>query len=143
MLKCGLREAKCINSPFKIKCVCDFGYSGDGETYCDECGLTFAEPNLKIVGGIEAVPNSWPATAIVSFTYKTRVNVNGNVYEHRTGAKCGGTLIDRDTILTAAHCIVTEFTVKISDNIKRTYEVTPNEFYPSFAVNSNTIVHRQ
>ncbi len=31
-----------------------------------ECGLTFYEPNEKIVGGVEANPRSWPSTVYIS-----------------------------------------------------------------------------
>ncbi len=38
---------------------CPYGRNGK---YCDPCGVTSSDPNVKIVGGVEAIPNSWPAT---------------------------------------------------------------------------------
>jgi hypothetical protein len=133
-LKCG-PNASCTNHPFRIECRCNYGFSGDGLNYCDECGLTQQAPGLKIVGGQDAVPHSWPATAIIYFTYRTRVNINGHVRLQDYSAQCGGTLIDRTTVLTAAHCIITEFT--ITDDQTGTvyiYDIKPNEFYPTIAV---------
>jgi hypothetical protein len=133
-MKCNLKASVCINYPFKIKCLCEYGYSGDGVNYCDECGLAYEAPNLKIVGGVDAVAYSWPATAVVSFSYKTRISINGRMQEYEYGSQCGGALIDRDTILTAAHCIITEFTVSGFNERDYTYSVKPNEFYPTYAV---------
>lgn len=32
--KCNT-HAKCFNYPFKAKCICDYGYAGNGIEYCD------------------------------------------------------------------------------------------------------------
>ncbi len=58
-------------------------------------------PNLKIVGGIEAVSNSWPAQIVVTQSYQA--THNGRLVSCRS--LCGGTLINRYTVLSAAHCI--------------------------------------
>ena len=47
---------------FNIK-VCKSGFSGDGITYCDECGVSSANVNVKIVNGQNANEKSWPAVA--------------------------------------------------------------------------------
>ena len=46
----------CASNSTRIgnKCKCNIGYAGDGTTYCDECGLIYDQPNLRIVGGIPA-----------------------------------------------------------------------------------------
>jgi secreted trypsin-like serine protease len=60
-----------------------------------ECGISFASPNVKIVGGIAARESSWPASVMLL------------VCKRGTSScwQCGGTLIDRRTVLTAAHCL--------------------------------------
>ncbi|XP_043938392.1 chymotrypsin-like elastase family member 2A [Protopterus annectens] len=59
------------------------------------CGVPTYPPNAsKIVGGVEARPNSWPWQ--VSLQYYT-----GSSWFHT----CGAILIDRSWVLTAAHCI--------------------------------------
>uniref|UniRef100_A0A3P9QJ96 Testisin-like n=1 Tax=Poecilia reticulata TaxID=8081 RepID=A0A3P9QJ96_POERE len=53
-----------------------------------ECG--FAPRNPKIVGGQDASPGSWP--------WQVELQLNGQF-------KCGGSLINKKWVLTAAHCI--------------------------------------
>lgn len=79
------------------------------------------EPNLRIVGGIEAIPNSWPWTALVCFRYRTEQNPAIQVIYY-----CGGTLIDRVTILTVAHCIFDTVLIR-----NQQVKVVPNKFYPT------------
>jgi hypothetical protein len=39
--------------------------------YKDECGVSYVAQNAgKIVGGVDAEPHSWPATAYIIFEYK-------------------------------------------------------------------------
>ena len=49
----------------------------------------------EIVGGIEAVPGAWPWQAALVFS-----SASNDYY----GQYCGGTLIDREWVMTAAHC---------------------------------------
>ena len=58
-----------------------------------ECGVTFFQSNVRIVGGVDAHAGSWPAQV------KIYVTVNGVTY------MCGGTLVDLKAVITAAHCI--------------------------------------
>ena len=48
------------------------------------------EEESRIIGGLEAVPNSWPWIVDITFG----------------GAVCAGTIIDNKSILTAAHCCI-------------------------------------
>ena len=58
---------------------------------CIECGVTSATSHFnRIVGGADAVANSWPSLAYIA--------------ENGDGI-CGGVLIDRKTVLSAAHCL--------------------------------------
>ena len=70
------------------------------------CGSTSFTQNVKIVGGIPAVANSWPAQ-ILLYTEYTGYIYTG-IYAGSTPTLdgiCGGTLLDAYTVLTAAHCI--------------------------------------
>ncbi|XP_025836151.1 chymotrypsin BI-like [Agrilus planipennis] len=52
--------------------------------------------DIKIVGGLEAVPNSIPYQAALILFYKEETRL------------CGGSLITRRYVLTAGHCLVDE-----------------------------------
>nr|AAO21124.1 elastase B [Danio rerio] len=59
------------------------------------CGLpTFPPIVTRVVGGVDVRPNSWPWQ--ISLQYKS-----GSNWYHT----CGGSLIDKQWVLTAAHCI--------------------------------------
>ena len=47
-----------------------------------ECGITYFQPNAKVINGMEAVPHSWPAQ--ISMT-----SIENGTEEH----ECGGTII--------------------------------------------------
>lgn len=62
-----------------------------------ECGLQAISPDStnflqRIVGGDVAVPNSWPWQVLLVISSR------------RSSFICGGTLIDNQWVLTAAHC---------------------------------------
>ncbi|CAF2143492.1 unnamed protein product [Rotaria magnacalcarata] len=74
------------------------GDESDGISYTrpiesPTCGRTQTTPKFegRIVGGHEAVPHSWPWQVLFE-----------------AGGTCGGTLINAEYVLTAAHCIGTE-----------------------------------
>ncbi|CAF4682842.1 unnamed protein product [Rotaria socialis] len=94
----GFKEKLC--SDYKVRYCCPKSTVGQISTTTtfqtpiaagtNTCGRQAITPmNLRIVGGVEAIPNSWPW--IVSL----------RVRDHF----CGGTLIDRKHVLTAAHCL--------------------------------------
>jgi hypothetical protein len=67
-----------------------------------ECGLTFHRPNVllpKIVGGSEAVKNSWPSAVRFEFLYHKKVHLAKYNVSLLTGEEisCGGVLINRNT----------------------------------------------
>ena len=78
------------------------------------CGNTAFNPNVKIVGGKPADPNSWPAQVfilnIISGIYS--IGSYGN-YRVTQAYSCGGTLIDANTVLTAAHCLTQTMDVSL------------------------------
>ncbi len=72
-----------------------------------ECGLSFFTPNvetksLKIVGGKEATPHSWPSIAKLVFYYKFDLVINDVQYTDFEEKLCAGTLISNNEILTSA-----------------------------------------
>ena len=87
-------------------------------------------PNIKIVGGIPAIPSSWPAQTLLTIKISGVYYIPslGN-YNVKQSYQCGGTLIDRATVLTAAHCIIDTIEVTIGS---RTYKINVlNPFDPT------------
>ena len=99
-----------------------------------ECGLTYVEPNLvnlKIVGGSIAEEHSWPAHTLVRQDYIGSW-ILGDVYVTlKFYFSCGGTLINRHTILSAAHCKSTQYFYKYDSNVY-VLNIIPNDMYPTF-----------
>ena len=79
------------------------------------------------------MPNSWPSMALVIFKYKFLKYdpaLNKSKIEN-VGFQCGGNLIDRETILTAGHCLPIDIDRnQIHDD--KNLQIVPNSFYPTY-----------
>ncbi|XP_013387356.1 transmembrane protease serine 5 [Lingula anatina] len=64
-------------------------------TACGRCGVRPSTSRSKIIGGSAATPNSWPWMAYLEL----------GAARDRCKPSCGGTIIARQWILTAAHCL--------------------------------------
>ena len=73
-----------------------------------DCGVPDVSPLVfnRIVGGVEAVPHSWPW--LVSLTHRRRA------WRHQ----CGGSVISHRWIITAAHCV---YAILFSRTVKRIF----------------------
>lgn len=123
--KCNLHKP-----PIFWDCVCKYGWNGDGKDFCDECGLHYFENNARIFGGIDAVSHSWPSIVQIKSSYKTLVNLDGNEILIQIDFICGGSLLNRRTVLTAAHCILHQFDY-VYNNHSYLIKVTENEYNPT------------
>ena len=61
-----------------------------------ECGKRVAQLS-RVVNGDDATPNSWP----------WQISLRYSDY-HDYGHFCGGSLIEKDWVLTAAHCVAND-----------------------------------
>lgn len=84
------------------------------------------------MGGQVATQNSWPSIALIVFKYKFNYVAGGSTYTSTTSTICGGTLIDKNTILTTAHCYVTSVSYTYGGS-SYTYAVRTNSYYSTIA----------
>ena len=87
------------------------------------------------MGGVDAVSYSWPSTSYIFWSYTASYilpSSNVSVGPFDFNGFCGGTLIDRKTVLTTASCI--RRSVEINYNgTDYTGNVYLNSFYPTTA----------
>ncbi|XP_046396720.1 uncharacterized protein LOC124163698 [Ischnura elegans] len=103
-------------------------YGPEDANGLEDCGLTYGMSSFRIVGGSEALPGRWPWVAAI-FLHGPR----------RTEFWCGGTLVGRRHVLTAAHCTrdtrqrpfnAKQFTVRLGDlDLKRDDEPSAPETF--------------
>ena len=84
------------------------------------------------MGGKEAVSNSWPSTSLILFRYTFEYVFNGQLYKKSISSYCGGSLIDRQIVLTAAHCFLTDYSFSMGTS-QIDIQILPNSFYPTYA----------
>ncbi|CAF0829866.1 unnamed protein product [Brachionus calyciflorus] len=78
---------------------CPYGYQG---SKCDECGVRYN--SNKIIGGSESQSNSWPSIVFIVFKFNFLFYKDGAIKSGFNISLCAGTLINRNTVLTAANC---------------------------------------
>lgn len=89
---------------------------------CIECGKVFSP--FKIIGGQDVSINNWPSIAYVLFKYY----FIHNGLRYTATVTCGGTLVNTDTVITAAHCY-SKF-VYLEDG--SVISVIPNSWNPTY-----------
>ena len=92
--------------------------------------MTYRDQNARVVGGVPAEPNSWPAQVLVMSNYKTNVVLEGQPVMIEISFMCGGTLVNRKTVLTAGHCVVQTFDYDFRGSTY-TIKVSTNQYYPT------------
>lgn len=123
-------------------------------SYVLACGVTFNQPNLRIVGGIpvifllivsynrlmfliflvliifKAVPNSWPSQVLVVFYYIYPLQLSNRIQLLPLKAICGGTLITPKVVITASHCAPTSIQYPYNGDVL-TIQINPNQYFPT------------
>ena len=93
--------------------------------------VSYIQNAARIVGGLEAEPYSWPAQILIENRITGKYQVSGKIVNIDKSFTCGGTLINSVTVLTAAHCITTEFQYLFNGvfhQIKVDNPFDPNQF---------------
>jgi secreted trypsin-like serine protease len=106
------------------------------------CGNATSAQNTRIVGGVQAIPYSWPAQVYIRQTIYYKIQIGSDIFNRSKSFTCGGTIINKNTILGAAHCIANELKIEIdsetvlfnlpNDDISVEYSVYVGAFNISF-----------
>ena len=92
----------------------------------NRCGIRSNMLQKRIVNGASAVPHSWPWMAILE-----TLNTTSGKFRHH----CGGSLVQRQFIVTAAHCMVfapsrnlSHFRIRLGDHDRSVSEPSEQVF---------------
>jgi len=97
-----------------------------------ECGINYIQPEhventtTRIVGGVEAVPGSWPWQAYLRF---------------KGEFTCGGTLIHPEWVISAGHCFIHHEHVRQWQIVLGEHDDTVEEGWEQVMEVSKVIVH--
>ena len=63
------------------------------------CGNVTYSQNTRIVGGLQAIPYSWPAQVFIRETIYYKIQIGPEIFNKNKSQDCGGTIINKKTIL--------------------------------------------
>lgn len=110
--------------------ICTYGTGSNGSS-CVQCGVASFTPNIRIIGGIPSVPNSWPSQVLIVMDYVGLYRIGWFTLPVSQRSVCSGTLITPKVVMTAAHCISTSMSYNYMGN-QLTLPISPNRYYPTW-----------
>ena len=99
-----------------------------------ECGLTpVFSRNARILGGDVIKKASWPSMVYVKLNYKANITLVEHTEPEAQDFyfSFGGVLIDRNTVLTTASCLVDKLYFFLNGE-KRHVDLVPNEYFQTY-----------